>query len=95
MPVFDTIVELWNGKKYKTATNINMKKSNSSETSPIMSAHENNVRNDSEARILTHKEVDEQIRNYIAPLTTQAEDLTWLTQGVLHCSTAKSFPKGR
>ena len=47
-----------------------------------MSAHENNVKNDFEARILNHKEVDEQIRIYIAPLTTQAEDLTWLTQGM-------------
>ena len=41
-----------------------MIQSNISETSPITSDHENNVKNESEARILTKKDLDEQIRNF-------------------------------
>ena len=41
----------------------------------ILSAHKEDVRNKSEARILTQEEGDEQIRNIIALLTKELEDL--------------------
>ena len=44
-----------------------------------MNAPECNVQ--SEARILTQEEVNEQIRSYIAHPTIHQEDLTWLIQG--------------
>ena len=74
------IWELRNGKKHETATNSDKNENNRSETNPIMSAHGNNTDKGSETRILTQEEVDEQIRNYIAPLIRQLEDLTWLVQ---------------
>ena len=59
-----------------------MSGSHNSETHTIMNAHENGVNNKPEALILTQKEVDEQIRNCIAPLTKQLEDLTRPIQGM-------------
>ena len=53
---------------------------NSSPFNSSMSAHGNkSVR--SETHILTPEEVNEQIKNYIAPFTRQVEDLIKLTQG--------------
>ena len=82
MPVFGTLLELGNGKKYETNINTNMGKNNNSDTNPIMNANKNNTDNESETRILTQEEVDEQIRNYIAPFTGKLEYLTQLTQGM-------------
>ena len=48
-----------------------------------MSAHESNTNTDSETRILAEIEVDEQIRNYIAPSARQLEDLTRLIRTML------------
>ena len=45
-----------------------MSESKRSETSTIMSVHEHTVNNESDVGILTQEEVNEQIRNYIAPL---------------------------
>ena len=45
-----------------------MRQSNSSETSPVMSAHEGNFNKESEAEIFTQEEIDEHIRNCIASL---------------------------
>ena len=82
MPAFDTVRESRSEKKYETATNTNLSESNSSETKPIMNAHLDDIKNESEARIPTQEEVDEQIRNVINPLNKQLEDLTQLTQGM-------------
>ena len=81
MPLFDSIRELRNGKKYKTAT-ISMSEGNSSEANPIIIAHENKSDKECETHILTQEEFDEQIRDYIAHLTRQLEDLTRLIQGM-------------
>ena len=59
-----------------------MSENNSLEASPIMSAHENITDTESETRILAQEAVVEQIGNYIAPLTRQLDDLTWLMQGM-------------
>ena len=47
-----------------------------------MSSREINADNESEAGILTQEEVDEQIRNYIAPLTIQLEEFIRFIQGM-------------
>ena len=53
-----------------------------------------NADSESEAHILAKKEVDEQIRTYIAPLTRQLEDLTPLIQG-FRVSINQTLPQGR
>ena len=83
MSVFDTFRELRKSKKYEWATNSCMVGNNCSETYPIISVHESNKDTESKTRILTQKEVGEQIRSYIAPLTRQLEDLTCLIHGML------------
>ena len=45
-------------KKYETATNVNMSKRDCSKTNPIIAAHEDNVHNESELRILIEQNVD-------------------------------------
>ena len=45
-----------------------------------MSTHKDNVYKESETRLLTHDEVDEQIMNDVVLLTKQLENLIRLTQ---------------
>ena len=68
MAAFETVGELGSGKNFDTAPIINMGENSSSETSPIMRTYEDNLDNESEARMFTPEEFDEQIRNYVAPL---------------------------
>ena len=56
--------ELGVGKRYGTITDTRKSENNNSEAGPIISAHENNTATESKTRILTQKEVDEQIRHY-------------------------------
>ena len=58
-----------------------MSDSNGSETNPIVNNHEIIIDNESKTRNPSQKEVDEQIRNYLAPLNSHLEDLTQLIQG--------------
>ena len=58
IPAFDTVGVLGNGKKYET-----MSESSSSGKNPVMSTHEDGVNSESETRILTQEEVNEQIRS--------------------------------
>ena len=69
MAAFETVGELGSRKKFDTAPIIDMVENSSSETSPIMRTYEDNLDNESEARVFTPEEVDEQIRIYVAPLT--------------------------
>ena len=59
-----------------------MSEDKNSESNPIMSAKKIKTDSESGARILTQKEVDEQVKNYVASLTKQLEDLTRLIQGM-------------
>ena len=70
-----------------------MSGSNSFETNAVMSASQNNTYNESEALILTQEEVDEQIRNSIAPFTRQKEDLTRLIQGMFSAHQPNLSPR--
>ena len=81
-PVFDTIRELKNGKKYETTANISISENNCAEIIPTVSAYESNTDTECETRIVTQEEVDEQIRNYNVSLTRQLDDLTRLIQGM-------------
>ena len=65
---------------------------NNSEISGLLKAHRDDVDSDSNVRILTQEEVKEKIKSYIAPLTKQLEDLTWLIQGMLSVHQANPFP---
>ena len=56
-----------------------------------MSTHEDKV-SKSEARILALKEVNEQIRSYIVPLTKQLEDLTRLIWGIFSAEHRNIYP---
>ena len=76
------IRDLKNGTKYESDLNTRMSEYNSSEANSIMSAHESNNDNESETRIFTQEEVDEQIKNYIDPVTSQLEHLSRLIQGM-------------
>ena len=67
MPVSEATQNLRTGMKYKSTPNSNIKENNSSETNSIKSSYEINLHNKFEARTLTQDEVDQQIRNYIAP----------------------------
>ena len=55
--------------------------------------HEDDVNSETEARILTHDDVNEQIRSYIALLTKQLEDLTRLLQGMLSTQQRNAYPR--
>ena len=71
MPVSEATRKLRNGKKCETATSSNMSESNNSEINYDMSAREISTDDESDARILTQEEVDEEIKNSIPPLTRQ------------------------
>ena len=68
MPASGTVRELEKRMKYNTAAKTNKTESTSSEKSRRISAHWGNVKKESEARIPTQKEVDEQIRKNFIPL---------------------------
>ena len=76
-------------KRQKTLANDRMTEINSSESSDLLMAHRGNTESEYKTRILAQEEVDEQIRTFIALLTRQLENLTWLIQGW-----TKLFPKG-
>ena len=48
-----------------------MTENDKSETSDLVNAHMGKTGSDSETSILTQKEIDEQVKNFIAPLTKQ------------------------
>ena len=73
MRVFDTVREMRIGRNYDADNDMNLSENNSSESSRITSAHGDNINNKSEARLLTQEEVDEQIRNYIAPMNKRLQ----------------------
>ena len=73
MLVSDTIRVLRNGKKYETAT-ITIMSENSS------SGKNDDVDSESETRIPTQEDVNEQMRSCIVPLTKQLEDWIRLVQ---------------
>ena len=58
MPIFDSVERLRSGKKCKIAIKVNKSEGNVSESSPIMSAPDGKVYNESEARLKIQKEVD-------------------------------------
>ena len=62
------------------------------ESSPTSSAPESNTDIESKLRILT-QEVDEQIKNYIAPLTRQLGDLIRLIQEMLSAPRPNFYPR--
>ena len=82
MTVFNTHPKLKNGKRRDTIANNRMTAISTSGTSDILNNHRGNTDSDSEARIMTQEEVNEQIKNYTANLTVQLEDLTRLRQGM-------------
>ena len=59
-----------------------MTESSISLTRDLLNADRSNTESESEARILTQIEVDEQIKTNIATLTKHLEDLTRLMQGM-------------
>ena len=71
MPVSEATRKLKNGRKYETATSSNMSESINSETNYDMIAREISTDDESDERILTQEEVDEEIKNSIPPLTRQ------------------------
>ena len=74
--------ELRNGKRYQTSNERIM--SNHGSTEEIANRNSSqNVKGDvPEFRTLTQEAVNEQIRVFMAPLTRQLEELTWLVQGM-------------
>ena len=80
MPAFDMARELRNCRKSETFIGINMNESNSSDTSLILSADQNNVNNDSESRVHRQEEFYRKVWNYTARLTKQLVDLSRLIQ---------------
>ena len=76
MPVFKSIREIRNCKRYQTVANRRKSGDNKPETCPIMSLHQRNTDTECEKLILTQQEVDKLIKNYIAPFTKQLEEMT-------------------
>ena len=64
------------------AASTRVSENNNVESNPVMIAHESNTDNKSEARIITRKNVDEQI-TFFALLTIQSLKLTPLIQTTL------------
>ena len=85
MSVLHTLQALRNSKKYEMIANIRMSENDGSQTNALPKTNASNAAFASETGILTQKEVDEQITNYIAPMTRQLENLTRL---ILDMSTA-------
>ena len=72
--------KLRNGKKYHTLASNRRTETDSSGTNIPLNAHESNRDSESEVRMLTQEEADEQIKTYVASLAKQLEDLTRLMQ---------------
>ena len=82
MPVFKLHREVRNRERWDKLASNRMNEFSSSETTDLPNAHRNNTDSESEECILTQVKVNEQIRNYIAPLTKQLVILTQFIQGV-------------
>ena len=78
MPVFNRRREERSGKRHYTLANSKNTETNSSKSSTLLNAHSGNTDSESEERILTQEEVDEQNETYVAPVIKQLEDLTRL-----------------
>ena len=70
-----------------------MSENYSTKSSPIINAPKHNVEDEPEVHVLTQKEVNQQIRNYIAPLTKQLENLSGFTQGMTTDQHPTSHPR--
>ena len=82
MQPFDLMRQLEKEKKCDTMLSIEKSEGSITENRPMMNAQERNVEDEPEVHILTEEEVNYQIRNHVAPLTKQLEDLTRLIQGM-------------
>ena len=81
-----------NGKQREKIAITRLSENDSLETNTLLGARGSNTDFGSQTRILTQKEVEEQIKNYITFVTMQLEDLTWLITGC-RLLIDKSFPQ--
>ena len=72
-----------NGKRYNTSIERTMSENGSIWGNVIGKSSENVGEDVSEIQTLTQKEVSEQIRGFVAPLTRQLEELTGLVQRIV------------
>ena len=70
-----------------------MSESGTSEGHSIKKSHDNKRIEEPEIRTLPQEVVNEQIKNFIATLTRQPQDLTWLVQGLSVTSHPNHYPK--
>ena len=68
MTVFVTILESGKENRHQTATKPKTRQINSSEAHPLMNANEGNTDDESETRIFTQEEADEQMGSHMSSL---------------------------
>ena len=83
MPVSIMHQKFRNRKRYDTLANNRRMETDSSGSNDPMNAHESNTDSESQVRMLTQKEADDEIENYVSPLAKQLENLTQLIQDTL------------
>ena len=82
MPVLSTKGQLTNGQrcdifKHSRITEINNTENNDLQNAPVI-----NSDSESETHMLTQEAINEQIKNYVALLTEQLQDLTQVMEGI-------------
>ena len=80
-------------KRYQTSDEREMSHHGSTEEIANRSLSENVGRERPEIQTLTQEAVNGQIRGFIAPLTRQLEELTWLVQGMSTSRYPNSYPR--
>ena len=85
--------ELRNGKRYYTSIERTMSDNGSTEENVIGILSENVEGEVSEIQTLTQEAVNERIRGFIAPLTRQLEELSWLVQGMVTTQHPDHYPR--
>ena len=82
MSFLTTQIKFRNGKLHITFTHRRITGMSNNEINGSQNGHRKNSDSESKPHNLTQEAVHEQIKNYIAPLTKQLEDLTQLIQGI-------------
>ena len=93
MLAFDSYRKLRKGKRYNTITDYNISEIGIIEGNGVRNPSENLDEEFPEVRVLTQKVVNEQLNDFMTPITRQLKKLTWLVQEMMTTPQPSHYPR--
>ena len=90
---FDSYRKLRKGKRYNRITDLNISEIGSIEVNGVRNSSENFEEEFPEVRVLTQKVVNEQLKDFMTPITRQLKKLTWLVQEMMTTPQPSPYPR--